>query len=276
MSVHIIIGGCGRLGAEIAERLSADPDTDVVVLDTDPRAFDRLGTGFNGETLVGDCTDRDVLEQAGIGRADGLMAVTRSDNANLMTVEIATHLYDVPRTIARLFNPEREDVYRKLGVRYVSSTGTIAKLFLNEFRHDAYPLHVAFLDTDVSMVDLELDTEAHGMQVAEFEQDGLLRIAAVRRGARVFIPDATDRLEIDDIITAAMKPGARRRIGGLVREPYGRDRARTTLQANGTIGDPAPDAPTDDAPTDDPPADDPPAGAGASETGEPTTAPERG
>jgi len=224
--VHIIIGGCGRLGAEIAEQLSADPDTDVVVIDNDPLAFDRLGGGFNGETLIGDCTDRDVLEQAGVERADGLIAVTRSDNANLMAVEIATHLYDVERTISRLFNPDREEVYRKLGVRYVSSTGVIAKLFLNEFQDESYPLHVHFADADVAMIDLEIDTGGHAMTVEEFEQDGLLRIAAVRRGSRVFIPDAVDRLERDDVITAAMKPAAAKRVAGLVREPFARDRAR--------------------------------------------------
>jgi trk system potassium uptake protein len=224
--VHIIIGGCGRLGAEIAEQLSQDPDTDVVVIDTNTLAFDRLGSAFNGETLVGDVTDRDVLEHAGVQNADGLIAVTRFDNANLMTVEIATHLYDVPRTIARLFNPEREEVYRKLGVRYVSSTGTIAKLFLNEFREESYPLHVHFHDSDINVVDLEVDTGAHGMTVEEFEQDGLLRIAAVRRGARVFIPDRTDRLERDDVLTTAMKPSAVRGLANLVREPFDRTRQR--------------------------------------------------
>jgi trk system potassium uptake protein len=222
--VHIIIGGCGQLGAEIAEQLSQDADTDIVVLDTNELAFDRLGSGFNGEALVGDCTDRDVLEQAGVRRADGLIAVTRSDNANLMSVEIATHLYGVPRTIARLFNPEREEVYRKLGVRYVSSTGTIAKLFLNEFQEESYPLHVHFPDSEVAMVDLEVDTGGHAMTVEEFEQDGLLRVAAIRRGARVFIPDALDRLERDDLVTAAMKPGAARGLTDLVREAFGRDR----------------------------------------------------
>ncbi len=224
--MHIIIGGCGRLGAELAEQLSRDADTDVVVLDTNPLAFDQLGSGFNGEALAGDCTDRDVLEQAGIQRADGLIAVTRSDNANLMTVEIATHLYDVPRTIARLLNPEREVVYRKLGVRYVSSTNTIAKLFLNEFRDESFPLHVEFVDSDVALVDVEVDTGGHGLTIEEFEQDGLLRVAAVRRGARVFIPDGTDRLERDDVVTAAMKPSAYRRLTALVREPFDRDRAR--------------------------------------------------
>ena len=224
--MHIIIGGCGRLGAEIAEQLSTDPDNDVVVVDIDPVAFDRLGSGFNGETIVGDCIDRDVLEQAGVARADGLIAVMRSDNANLMAVETATHLYDVERTIARLFNPEREEVYRKLGVRYVSSTGVIAKLFLNEFRADSYPLHVHFPDSEVVMVDLEIDTGGHAMTVEEFEQDGMLRLAAVRRGSRTFIPDATDRLERDDVVTAAMKPAAARRVASLVREPFDRRRAR--------------------------------------------------
>lgn len=239
--MHIIIGGCGQLGAAVAEELSQDGDTDVVILDTDPLAFDRLGTGFNGETLTGDCTDRDVLESAGVRRADGLIAVTRSDNANLMAVEIATHLYDVPRTIARLFNPERENVYRKLGVRYVSSTGTIAKLFLNEFRDESYPLHVHFPDSEVAMVDLEIATGGHARTVEEFEQDGLLRIAAVRRGMRVFIPDRTDRLERDDLVTAAMKPQAARRLAGLVLEPFARERAgqadgRTELGTRGSRG----------------------------------------
>jgi trk system potassium uptake protein TrkA len=224
--VHIIIGGCGRLGAEIAEQLSQDGDTDVVAVDTDRLAFDRLGSAFNGETVVGDTTDRDVLEQAGVQRADGLIAVTRFDNANLMAVEIATHLYEVPRTIARLFNPEREEVYRKLGVRYVSSTGTIAKLFLNEFRDESYPLHVHFPDSEVAVVDLEIDTGAHGQIVEEFEQDGLLRVAAVRRGARVFLPHSSDRLELDDVVTVAMKPGAARALSELVRDPFDRTRAR--------------------------------------------------
>ncbi|MEX1178068.1 MAG: TrkA family potassium uptake protein [Nitriliruptor sp.] len=223
--MHIIIGGCGRLGAEIAEQLSQDPDTDVVVLDVNPLVFDHLGSAFNGETVVGDCTDRDVLERAGVARADGLIAVTRSDNANLMAVEIATHLYDVPRTIARLFDPEREHIYRKLGVRYVSGTSTIAKLFLNEFREESYPLHVHFEDSNVHIVDLEIDTGGHGLTVDEFEIDGLLRVAAIRRGARVFLPDRTDRLERDDIVTAAMKPSAARPISSLVRAPFGRDRA---------------------------------------------------
>lgn len=224
--MHVIVGGCGRLGAEIAGRLSDDPDNDVVVVDIELRAFDRLGAVFNGQTLVGDVTDRDTLEQAGVERADGLMAVTRFDNANLMAVEIAKHLYDVPRTVARLFNPEREDSYRKLGIRYVSGTGILAKLFLNEFREQTFRQHVHFAHGEVEIVDLEIGPAGHGMTVAELEIDGKLRVAGVQRGARVFIPAPRERLEEGDVVAAAARRGAYRKVEHLLQGEPGPAGAR--------------------------------------------------
>ena len=212
----IIVGGCGYVGSAIAERLSADSD-DVVVIDSDPRSFDRLGSTFNGETLVGSVIDRDVLEQAGIADADGFIAVTRSDNTNLMAVEIASRLYGVRRSVARLFNPRNEEVYRRLGVSYVSSTGAIAKLFMNEFR-GALPLHVMFPEEDVSVVDLEIAQGGHGLLVAEFEARGPVRITAVQRAGVVRIPDAEDVLVEGDIVTAAVGPSSARRLASLVRD----------------------------------------------------------
>jgi trk system potassium uptake protein TrkA len=212
----IIVGGCGFVGSAIAERLSADDD-DVVVIDSDPRSFDRLGSTFNGDTVVGSVTDRDVLEQAGIADADGFIAVTRSDNTNLMAVEIATHLYGVRRSVARLFNPDNAEVYRRLGVSYVSSTGAVAKLFLNEFR-GALPLHVMFPEDDVSVVDLEVDSGGHGLSVAEFESHGPIRITAIQRDGRVRIPDEREVLQRGDIVTAAVGPRSARRLAPLVRD----------------------------------------------------------
>jgi len=212
----IIVGGCGNVGSAVATRLSADSD-DVVVIDSEPRAFDRLGTTFNGETVVGSVTDRDVLEQAGIADADGFIAVTRSDNTNLMAVEIATHLYGVRRSVARLFNPDNEEVYRRLGVSYVSSTGAIAKLFLNEFR-GRLPLHVMFPEEDVSVVDLEVDSGGHGLSVAEFEAHGPIRVTAFQRDGRVRIPDEREVLQRGDVVTAAVGPSSARNISPLVRD----------------------------------------------------------
>lgn len=215
--MHIIVGGCGRLGSEIASRFSAQGD-DVVVVDTDELAFDRLGTAFNGETVVGSITDRDVLEQAGIERADGLLAVTRFDNTNLMAVEIATFLYGVQRSVARLFNPERESSYQKLGVRYVSATGLLAKEFMNEYREGTFRLHIAFEHGDTEVVEMRLSEAADGMAVSDLEVKGKLRVAAVERAGRVFIPTSGDRLEADDLVVAATKQGVRRRIDEFVQD----------------------------------------------------------
>jgi trk system potassium uptake protein TrkA len=233
----IIVGGCGFVGSAIAERFSVGRDDDIVVIDNDPRAFDRLGTTFNGETVVGSVTDRDTLEQAGIADADGFIAVTRSDNVNLMAVEIATQLYGVRRSVARLFNPDNADVYRRLGVSYVSSTDVVAKLFLNEFR-GALPLHVLFPDQDVSVVDLEVDTGGHGLSVDEFESHGPVRITAMQRDGRVSIPDEREVLRRGDIVTAAVGPMSARGLAPLVRDLQredtdAADAARTAADADG-------------------------------------------
>lgn len=230
--MHVVVGGCGQLGAEIATRLSDDPHNDVVVVDVEPSAFDRLGTAFNGETLVGDVTDRDVLEQAGVGRADGLLAVTRFDNANLMAIEIATHLYGVPRTVARLFDPQREDSYRKLGVRYVSGTGILAKLFLNEFREGTFRHHLHFVHGEVEVVDLEIGPGGHGLRVEQLEIEGRLRVAGIQRGTRVFVPTGRERLERGDVVAAAAKRGVHRKVRDLLegepREPAATGRPEQT------------------------------------------------
>lgn len=215
--MHVIVGGCGRLGAEIADLMSGDGH-DVVVADVDGLAFDRLGSGFNGETVVGSITDRDVLEQAGVASADGLLAVTRFDNANLMAVEIATHLYGVERAVARLYNPERESSYQKLGIRYVSGTGFLAKEFLNELREGTFRHHLAFPYGEVAVVEMRVNEQAHGMTVGDLEIEGRLRVCALHRGERVSIPNEEQRLEEGDLIVAAARRGVHRLVRDLVED----------------------------------------------------------
>jgi trk system potassium uptake protein len=217
--MHIIIGGCGRVGAEVADRLSSG-EHDVVVIDGTERAFDRLGGGFNGETLVGDITDKDALMRAGIERADGLVAVTDLDNANLMAVEIAKELFGVPRTVARLFNPQREESYRKIGIHYVSGTRLVAKAILNELHAGTYPLHVAFPDGDVEVVEMLVSRGGHGVTVAELEDAAVVRVAAFRRGVRVRIPRPDDRLQQGDLLVASVGKGSVKRLRDYVSHPF--------------------------------------------------------
>lgn len=227
----VIVGGCGRLGAEIATRLSGERE-DVVIVDINELAFDRLGSAFNGETVVGDITDRDVLERASVRDADGLLAATRFDNANLMAVEIATHLYGVERCVARLFNPEREASYRKLGIRYVSATSMLAKQFLNQLRVGTFRQHVTFEVGDVEVVEMVIDAAGHELTVGALEVRRKLRVAAIQRGERVIIPAPDDQLQHGDLVVAAARRGAYGEVAHLVEPTRGRPHGDASPQAD--------------------------------------------
>lgn len=94
----------------------------MTIIDRNPNAFARaawrgvLTSDFKGEQMVGDGVEADFLRKAGIEDADGFVAVTEGDNRNIMAAQIAKHIFNVPKVIARMVDPEREAVYRKLGI----------------------------------------------------------------------------------------------------------------------------------------------------------------
>lgn len=117
MKIHnyTIIIGCGRLGANLANTLS-DNGEDVLIIDKNRDAFRKLSPAFGGLSLHGDATDLDVLQEAQIENASAVVAVTNHDNANILTAQIAREMFHIERVIARLYDPEREYVYREFGI----------------------------------------------------------------------------------------------------------------------------------------------------------------
>ncbi|HOZ49752.1 MAG TPA: TrkA family potassium uptake protein [Candidatus Hydrogenedentes bacterium] len=128
-SWYVIVVGCGRLGAYVANQLSLQGH-DVVVVDINKEAFGHLSHGFSGFLVEGDATELSVLKQAKIEQANLVIASTRRDNVNLMVAQVAKTILGVPRVIARVFNPEREETYQKLGVETVCSTIVAGNSFL--------------------------------------------------------------------------------------------------------------------------------------------------
>ena len=112
---YTIVIGCGRLGANLANTLS-DKGGNVLIIDKNKDAFRKLSPSFGGLSITGDATDLDVLQEAQIGKASVVVAVSNSDNANIMAAQIARELFHIERVIARLYDPERECVYREFGI----------------------------------------------------------------------------------------------------------------------------------------------------------------
>lgn len=127
--LFIVIVGCGRLGSYLANRLSL-AGHGVVVIDADEHAFGNLSPEYSGFRIEGDATEVAVLKQAKMSKADLVIATTRADNINLMVAQVARAEFGVTRVLARVFEPRREAVYRRLGIETICPTSVAGELFL--------------------------------------------------------------------------------------------------------------------------------------------------
>ncbi|HEX6286949.1 MAG TPA: NAD-binding protein [Acidimicrobiia bacterium] len=209
--MRVVIAGCGRVGSDLALTLSEEGH-DVSVIDTREGVFDRLGSTFNGTTHEGLGYDVRVLKAAGIEYADAFIAATDSDNANAMAVQVAERVFGVPKTIARLDDPAREEAYRALGVEFVPGAKLTSKVIHEQIVREEFNFHVTFSGGDVEIVDMTVGPEGAGRKVAELEIPDDLRVAAIYRGHRTFIPDSDFVLAEGDMVVAAARTGARRKI----------------------------------------------------------------
>ncbi len=126
--MKVVIMGCGRVGAALAKMLDADGH-DVTVLDIRPEAFKRLPAEFKGRRQAGNGIDQDLLARIGVAEADAFVAATQGDNRNVMATQMAKHLFGVKRTLCRIYDPIREEIYRGLGLETISPTLVGARMF---------------------------------------------------------------------------------------------------------------------------------------------------
>ena len=217
--MRVVIAGCGRVGSQLA-RWFSEGDHDVTVIDRREQTLRELGRDFNGTYVIGEAYDVDVLDEAGLADADVFLAVTDSDNANLMAAEVATKVFGVNRSIARLYDPIREKAYEALNVQFVTGTKIIAAVIYEQVIAEAFTLHTTFADeSEVEIVEFTVSAGASGVPVSDLEVPGRLRVAAVERNGVVRIPSPDDLLEPGDLVVASARSGVRSRIARYLEEP---------------------------------------------------------
>jgi len=123
--VKIVIVGCGRVGAMLAETYDS-AGHQVVILDTVTRAFERLPGSFGGSAVRGDGTDEDTLRRAGADGADLFLALTEGDNRNVMAAQVAAEALGAKQAIAKINDPVRAAAYGELGLTTLCRTTLIA------------------------------------------------------------------------------------------------------------------------------------------------------
>lgn len=127
--MNVVILGCGRVGATLAQLLYNEGHG-VKIIDSNPEAFRRLGADFPEEdTVLGNGVDYDVLARAGIRDADAFVACTNGDNRNILAAQLAKYEFHVPRVMCRIYDPIRQETYNGLGLESICPTVIGAKLF---------------------------------------------------------------------------------------------------------------------------------------------------
>jgi trk system potassium uptake protein TrkA len=105
---------------------------EVTIMDVTSSAFSRLGADFKGTTILGDGTDQEVLKRAGIERADAFLAATQGDNRNIMSSQIAQHVFGIKHVVTRIYDPLRSDTFAALGLQAISPTIIGANAFYEQ------------------------------------------------------------------------------------------------------------------------------------------------
>lgn len=201
--MYIIIMGCGRVGATLAQTLDHKGHT-VAIVDKDPAAFRRLGSHFGGHRVDGWGFDRDVLARAGIGEAHAFAAVSSGDNSNIISARVARETFGVERVVARIYDPRRAEVYQRLGIPTVATVRWTADQMLRRLLpSDTEPL---WHDPSGSVVleEVSVDPRWVGETIATIERTTSGRVAFIARLGEGLVPASDTVLQEGDIVHATM------------------------------------------------------------------------
>jgi trk system potassium uptake protein len=209
--MKIMIIGCGRQGSELAQALDKG-DYTISVVDNDPVAFERLGHAFKGQTIHGNGLDREVLISAGIEHADGLAALTASDDLNIVVARLASQVFRVPRVVARVHDPRKAEIYRRLGVPTVTPVALGTQRFAELLTY--FPLHtVKRLGTgEVTIVESDIPPFLVGRQVNELTIPGEIMVMAISRAGITEMPTPGTLFRDGDRLYLAVTSAATERL----------------------------------------------------------------
>jgi trk system potassium uptake protein TrkA len=213
--MRIIVMGCGRVGEQVS-RLLANEGHEVIVIDKNPQALERLGKGFKGRTVHGIGFDKDVLIEAGIEEADAFAATSTSDNANIISARIARNVFHVPMVVARLYDPRRVEIYQRLGLRTISSTSLGAERIRELITHAELEPVMTFGNGEVRLITMETPYRIVGQAVKHLTISGEISVVAITRKGVAFVPHMGTEFHTSDLIHLAILANSMERFKDMI------------------------------------------------------------
>lgn len=201
--MYVVIMGCGRVGSQLSKVLTLEGHQ-VAIIDKSAEAFERLGPTFKGKKVEGIGFDLEVMKAAGIEKADAFVSVTNGDNSNILAARIAKNRFRVPKVVARIYDPVRERLYRQLGIQTISSTSWAANKIKDLVLHGELVRHLSFGNGEVDLVEGEASPALEGTRVVDLNIPGEVKVVAIVRLGKAFVPGLGTELQAGDGIQFAV------------------------------------------------------------------------
>lgn len=194
-----IVLGCGRVGSTLSNILTVEGH-EVALIDVNPNAFKRLSKTFSGKKITGHGFDKDVLEAAGIEHCDAFVSVTNGDNTNIVAARVARDEYRVPNVVARIYDPLRAQIYRRLGIITIAPVTWAANKIKDLIAHPEYATQLTFGSGEVELTRLEIPHHLAGKEVSSITIPGQIQVASITRLGKAFMPSLATTFEEGDVV----------------------------------------------------------------------------
>ena len=173
---------------------------DVTVIDKNKSAFESLGSAFKGKTVEGIGFDQMVLSKAGIAKADALAAVTASDEANIVAARMARSFFKVPFVAARVYEPQKAKIYRRLGIQTISPVTLGIERLTSILINPNLNIERTIGAGQVNLVDLEVNQMLATKRGKDIEIPGELELVALTRNGKTSLPNDATVFQLGDIL----------------------------------------------------------------------------
>ncbi len=196
--------GCGRVGSTLARSLE-DRGHTVAVIDSNPDAFRRLGPSFNGTKVTGIGFDQDVLDQAGIEKANAFCAVSSGDNSNIIAARVARETFGIQQVVARIYDPGRAEVYQRLGIDTVATVKWTSDQVLRRVLPAGTEPDYRDPSGTIRLDQLRVNESWIGHRTVEFQQQSGSRIAWIDRLGEGMLPTRETVIQEGDVLNLVMR-----------------------------------------------------------------------
>ncbi|MCW5751411.1 MAG: Trk system potassium transporter TrkA [Alphaproteobacteria bacterium] len=204
--MKVIVCGAGQVGFNIAQQLSGEGN-DVVVIDQSPDLIQRLSDSFDVQAMVGHASHPDMLERAGAADADMIIAVTYSDEVNMIACQVAHSLFNVPTKVARVraqsyLDPVWSELFQRNALPIdvvISPEVEVARAIMRRLQVPGAFDMIPFADDRVRVIGVRLGEDCPILntplrQLTELFPDLTVVVTGVIRNDRLFVPGGDDQL----------------------------------------------------------------------------------